>query len=230
MNYPDNYYSFYENRYRTVYDAGIETWSGQALTHELDAFIQFNDSITEGSRIIDLGCGEGRNAAYMSQRGCTVTGVDLSITALKKAKQLFGYRENLFFLNENVLTLDSMRNHIFDAAISIGCLHMLVQRHHRRLFLEQVRRVVKPEGLIFMINQGDGQHEKKTSPDDTLKVERRRVAGDQDVFINLPRLPSWQRLWSDHLYELQEQKIKILHTFSNINSEYGECMCVIGMT
>ncbi|MCC6362293.1 MAG: class I SAM-dependent methyltransferase [Bryobacterales bacterium] len=36
---------------------------------------------------LDLGCGEGRNLLYLTERGWTVTGVDLSEVAVGQAKQ-----------------------------------------------------------------------------------------------------------------------------------------------
>ena len=39
-------------------------------------------------RVLDLACGEGRNAIWLARRGWMVTGVDFSDTAIAKARQL----------------------------------------------------------------------------------------------------------------------------------------------
>lgn len=39
-------------------------------------------------RALDLGCGEGRNAVWLADRGWTVTGVDFSEVGLEKARRL----------------------------------------------------------------------------------------------------------------------------------------------
>jgi tellurite methyltransferase len=39
------------------------------------------------ARLIDLGCGEGRNAVYFAQHGFDVVGLDLSLPGLEKTKK-----------------------------------------------------------------------------------------------------------------------------------------------
>jgi cyclopropane fatty-acyl-phospholipid synthase-like methyltransferase len=41
-----------------------------------------------GMRVLEIGCGEGRNAVWLAQAGCLVTGVDISTAALAKAASL----------------------------------------------------------------------------------------------------------------------------------------------
>ena len=38
-------------------------------------------------RVLDLGCGEGADAIWLAQRGWAVTGVDISTTAVRRARQ-----------------------------------------------------------------------------------------------------------------------------------------------
>lgn len=41
-----------------------------------------------GMHVLDVACGEGRNSVWLAQRGCRVTGVDISPLALEKARRL----------------------------------------------------------------------------------------------------------------------------------------------
>ncbi len=44
--------------------------------------------ITEGSHVLDVGCGTGGNAAYLAERyGCRVTGIDISELMVEQAKR-----------------------------------------------------------------------------------------------------------------------------------------------
>ena len=43
-------------------------------------------------RVLDLACGEGRNAVWLAEQGWTATGVDFSDVALEKARALAGAR------------------------------------------------------------------------------------------------------------------------------------------
>ena len=38
-------------------------------------------------RVLELGCGDGVNAVFMASRGCAVTAVDVSPTALEMARE-----------------------------------------------------------------------------------------------------------------------------------------------
>src|SRR5690242_3361911 len=42
-----------------------------------------------GSSVLDLGCGEGKNAAWLAERGCSVRAVDVSQLAIANARQAF---------------------------------------------------------------------------------------------------------------------------------------------
>lgn len=41
-----------------------------------------------GARVLDLACGEGRNAVWLAGRGCRVTGLDIAPKAIAKARLL----------------------------------------------------------------------------------------------------------------------------------------------
>jgi cyclopropane fatty-acyl-phospholipid synthase-like methyltransferase len=46
-----------------------------------------------GMRVLEIGCGEGRNCVWLAQQGCAVTGVDISPLALAKAQKLAAERK-----------------------------------------------------------------------------------------------------------------------------------------
>jgi cyclopropane fatty-acyl-phospholipid synthase-like methyltransferase len=45
-------------------------------------------NLTPTSRLVDVGCGQGRHALALAQRGSRVVGVDFSIGLLTKARDL----------------------------------------------------------------------------------------------------------------------------------------------
>src|SRR5712691_7839824 len=52
-----------------------------ALAREVSA-------LPAGTRVLDLGCGEGRDSVFFATVGCHVTGVDVSRAGLRKAERL----------------------------------------------------------------------------------------------------------------------------------------------
>jgi 2-polyprenyl-3-methyl-5-hydroxy-6-metoxy-1,4-benzoquinol methylase len=78
----------------------------------------------EPRRVLELGCGDGVNAVFMAQRGCEVTAVDISATAIEMARRkALDAGVNLDLLVGDVfeLGLDGSFDLVFDR----GLLHHL---------------------------------------------------------------------------------------------------------
>ncbi|MGW4084049.1 class I SAM-dependent methyltransferase [Streptomyces sp. NPDC004822] len=67
---------FWEARYRD----GGPVWSGRPNA----LLVRETEGLTPGTAL-DLGCGEGADVVWLASRGWTVTGVDISRTALERA-------------------------------------------------------------------------------------------------------------------------------------------------
>lgn len=50
------------------------------------------DAIPQAGPVLDIGCGEGRNAVFLAERGYVVTAVDQSAVGLQKAQRLAAER------------------------------------------------------------------------------------------------------------------------------------------
>jgi SAM-dependent methyltransferase len=49
---------------------------------------QVSALLPPGARVLDLGCGEGRDSVFFAERGFDVTGVDIARSGLSKAERL----------------------------------------------------------------------------------------------------------------------------------------------
>jgi SAM-dependent methyltransferase len=65
----------------------------KGTTGEVD-FIEKEINFNKEARILDIGCGTGRHSLELARRGYNVTGMDLSVTMIEKAKAL-ARKENL---------------------------------------------------------------------------------------------------------------------------------------
>ena len=100
-------------------------------------------------RAIDLGCGTGRNAEYLAKMGYQVDAIDLSETAIGKARKLARQSAvNIDFIVGSIFDLVLPDDH-YDLAYDAGLLHHL-QPHQRPSYLLKVNAVLKPNGMFGM--------------------------------------------------------------------------------
>lgn len=84
------------------------------------------------AKILDLGCGDGRNALPLARAGFDVTAIDLSQVGIHKLNTL-AERENLSIQTAvaDMTTFKIPRD--YDLIISQGCLHFVERRHWEQL-------------------------------------------------------------------------------------------------
>jgi tellurite methyltransferase len=108
--------------------------------------------ITPGTRILDVGCGSGRNLVYLLRQGFEVFGVDSDPRALQAARHLAasiapGLPADNFRLE--AIEATSFPNEFADFVISSAVLHFARSDDHFRAMLQGSWRVLKPGGLFF---------------------------------------------------------------------------------
>ncbi|TFD93582.1 bifunctional 2-polyprenyl-6-hydroxyphenol methylase/3-demethylubiquinol 3-O-methyltransferase UbiG [Jeotgalibacillus sp. R-1-5s-1] len=135
--------SFYEDRTK---DIPFFTCDGP--DENLTAFIE--GCMTKPVKVLELGCGPGRNAIYLAKQGCQVDAVDLSEGAINWAKEraeLEGVDIN--FICESVFSL-SLQENTYDLIYDCGLFHHLAP--HRRLsYIDLVKSALKDGGHFGLI-------------------------------------------------------------------------------
>src|SRR3989442_11314585 len=78
----DRYEGFFEAEWLDYVALGDAERNEQQV-----AFLVEQLGLAEGTRVLDLACGRGRIAIPLAERGCRVTGLDLSPRSLKLARR-----------------------------------------------------------------------------------------------------------------------------------------------
>jgi len=109
-------------------------------------------SIAPGMRVLDAGCGFGRNLTYLLRAGYEVFGVDLDPRAIDGVRRLAAALAPA--LPEINFHLESIEEMSFppafaDVVISSAVLHFARDDNHFRAMLNRTWRVLKPGGLFF---------------------------------------------------------------------------------
>lgn len=107
----------------------------------------FENKLLRPGKVLELGCGPGRNAIYFAEKGCTVDAVDLSQESLKWAKER-AIKKNVIvnFIKENIFELD-IEEGTYDIVYDSGCFHHIAP-HRRMSYINLVKKALKPNGFF----------------------------------------------------------------------------------
>ncbi|MEJ8756991.1 class I SAM-dependent methyltransferase [Pontibacter sp. H259] len=108
--------------------------------------------IQKGIKLLDAGCGEGRNISYLLQAGVKVFGADVSESAITKVKLLaHELAPTLPARNFIVADLECLpfEETEFDVVICSAVLHFARDENHFRSIVQELWRVLKPGGMLF---------------------------------------------------------------------------------
>lgn len=134
------------------YDTGI-----RLLTFgQIDgAYNQLTSYIKKGQKVLDIGCGTGALTLKAAQKGAIVKGIDINPQMLEIAqKQADEARltRNIELSEIGVAELDSENPEIYDVVMSGLCFSELTS-DELAYCLKEVKRILKPEGLLLVADE-----------------------------------------------------------------------------
>lgn len=118
--------------------------------------------VSVGSRVLDIGCGEGKNAAPFAQAGCEVCALDCSPAAIGNGKRAFPDAP-IEWREEDVLRTD-FGHDAFDLIISYGLFHCLPSEGHIREVISRLRRATRPGGANIVCAFNNRSHDLSAHP------------------------------------------------------------------
>jgi 2-polyprenyl-3-methyl-5-hydroxy-6-metoxy-1,4-benzoquinol methylase len=145
------YESLFEN-YGLKYDNEIFT---QGTTGECD-FIENEIASDKSSTILDIGCGTGRHSIELTKRGYHVTGIDLSDSALQRAREKAAEQHLVIDFQKHDARQMPFANE-FDLAIMLceGAFPLMETDEMNFQILQSAANALKPSGkLIFTTLNG----------------------------------------------------------------------------
>lgn len=101
-------------------------------------------------RVLEIGCGPGRNAVYMAKKGCEVDALDLSNNAIEWAKERA--REEGVNIDFHCISLFDFKfkPHSYDFIYDCGLFHHLAP-HRRLTYLEMLKKALKRDGYFGIV-------------------------------------------------------------------------------
>jgi 2-polyprenyl-3-methyl-5-hydroxy-6-metoxy-1,4-benzoquinol methylase len=107
-----------------------------------------------GKRVLDVACGEGYGSALMAEVAASVTGVDVARDAITHAQHAYAGRTNLAFVEASCAALP-LEDAQFDVVVSFETIEHI---HEQDAFLDGVRRVLKPDGLLIISSPNKAEY------------------------------------------------------------------------
>lgn len=109
----------------------------------------FTQSI-QPKRVLELGCGPGRNAIYMAKRGCHVDALDISENAIKWAKERAIEEEVDSNFHCTSIFDYEFEPHTYDFVYDCGLFHHLTP-HRRITYLEVIKKALMNGGYFGLV-------------------------------------------------------------------------------
>ena len=128
----------------------LQEWFGGIDIYLFDQLLK--GRLDPRMRVLDAGCGGGRNLVYFLREGYDVCGVDQSAEAIAHVRALASaLAPRLPAGNFRVESVEgvSFDDASFDAVLSSAVLHFARDEAHWRAMLGEMWRVLKPGGIFF---------------------------------------------------------------------------------
>lgn len=107
------------------------------------------DNIKPGSKVLDVGCGNGRLFATIEDKHVDYTGIDNSEELIKIARERFKDFPNAKFLVADAIEMPFDDNS-FDIVYSIAVLHHIPSYEFRKKMLSEAGRVARPGSPVIV--------------------------------------------------------------------------------
>jgi SAM-dependent methyltransferase len=121
---------------------------------------------TKEMKILDAGCGEGRNTIYFLNEGYQIFGVDSNPIAIQMARiyaQTIQKDYDVFRFQTSLIEKLPFHQGAFDAVISSAVLHFATSETHFLTLVDDMMRLLKPGGIFFLrMTTGHGEMQEKS--------------------------------------------------------------------
>lgn len=122
---------------------GLPVLYRRIQARSISRFLQY----TRGNKLLDVGCGDGVFCLELEKRGWNVTGIDINVTKLKKARERIAKTSS----KAEIIAADAQkppfRSNIFDVAVSNCALEHI---YDDESVIRECYRILKKSGSLIL--------------------------------------------------------------------------------
>ena len=147
-----------EDRFKERYQAGDTPWDISKPDYNLIQTV--TTTPIQPCKALEIGCGTGDNAIWLSQHNFDVLGIDASEIAIEKAKEKASKANaKCIFLVSDIVT-SCVKGAPFGFAFDRGCFHTVGSDEERKRFAENVNGHLEKDGLwLSLLGNVDEQRD-----------------------------------------------------------------------
>ena len=162
------YYEAYDDRYRQVHSKKLQwfhTEPSPIVAEVMNAF-----GVQKGHKLLESGCGEGRDAAALLVRGYDLLATDVSEAAIDFCKEMYPQYAPRFQVLD---CLEDSCGRKYDFLYAIAVVHMLVDDRDREGFYCFIRQHLSENGIALIGTMGDGKLEHSSDISNAFTLQER---------------------------------------------------------
>jgi SAM-dependent methyltransferase len=198
------YYEAYDDRYRQIHSQNLKWFDESPSAIVLETIHGFG--IIKENKLLELGCGEGRDAFPLLQAGFRLLATDISPEAIRYCRGRWPQFADKFQI------LDCVGGNLeekFDFIYAVAVIHMLVEDGDRAAFFDFIRDHLKEKGIALICTMGDGVMTVKSDISTAFDLHERThdASGEK---IMLAGTSCRMVTWDAFLKEIRAEGLKVL--------------------
>ena len=207
------YYEAYEDRYRQAHGAGLQWFADDDTPVVLEMLEKYG-----AQELLEIGCGEGRDAKAVLDKGYQLLATDISNEAIRYCRQKMPQYATRF------ATLDCLSEELgrtFDFIYAVAVVHMLVLDADRDGFYQFIHKHLSDDGVALICTMGDGKTEMKSDISQAFVLQERshgtdkiQVAGTSCRMVSFETFE--EELRRNHLCILEQGVTAALPDFNSL--------------
>lgn len=198
------YYEAYDDRYTQVHEKNLQWASNVPSAIVLQTMERYG--INRDMPILELGCGEGRDAIRLLEAGYCITATDISPEAVRYC------RERWPEFGENFRILDCIGGELdgkFDFIYAVALIHMLVENGDRAAFYRFIREHLTDNGIALVCTMGDGTMEVQSDVSTAFDLQQ-RTHGASGEKLMLAGTSCRMVVWETFLREIADSGMTLV--------------------
>ena len=198
---------YFRTQYEKFYE-GDEYFWGLEPAPFLDNLLKIVDKDLSEVKVLDIGCGEGKDAVYMAKQGCKVSAFDITESGIRKTKLLA--EKNDVQIDAFVADINNFEiKDTFDIIYSTGTIQYLFDDNIEPFF-NKLKEMTNIGGYVYFNVFVDKPY--LDLPPDWDKEEKMWKTGQLFSYFS-----DWELLdISETIFECNSSGIKHLHCMDNI--------------